>query len=342
MRIAKLLIPLVPLLVACSATSRVEVLPVAAPTEAVAEQKAIPLASQQEKVLVGYALDTMVPVEQLNKLTHLVVFSIQVNDEGELADSTLTFDYKRNVALAREHRVAPLVSIGGWGRSGGFSAVVADPARRAKFVENIVIFLEEGGFAGVDLDWEYPTPDEMEGYALLAEEIKAAIGPDRWLTSAIGLGHKPTEFNPRFFQAVDLVMLMSYDWGWMPENQPVSEPHAPDSLLNFLVQWSEHAPKSKLVFGIPFYARSNANWGDWKSWAQIAEEASPAEEVNEVDGYNFNGPASARYKVNYTFENCYRGVMIWQLGQDLQANDERAMLGVIRSAFDTAFCKEES
>jgi len=335
MRFSKLPMLLLPFLVACSATSRIDVEPTA-----IAQKGGIPLASNQEKVLVGYALDWMVPAEQLDKLTHLIVFSIQVNDDGELADSTLTPEYKKMVAEARKANVAPLVSIGGWGRSGGFSAVVADPARRAKFVENIIIFLDEGGFAGVDLDWEYPKPEEMENYALLAEEIKSALGPDKWLTSAIGLGHQPAEFSPRFFKAVDLVMLMSYDWGWMPENEPVSEPHAPDSLLNFLTQWEEHTPKSKLVFGIPFYARSNSNWGDWKSWAQIAEESEPADEINEVDGFNFNGPASARHKVSYTLNNCYRGVMIWQLGHDLGADDKRSMLNVIREEWERSFCKE--
>lgn len=286
-------------------------------------------------VLLGYAPEGVPTPEQLSRLTHVIAFSLQVNDDGTLVDSSVTKDYPQLVKAAHDAGVKALVSIGGWGRSGGFSAVVASPETRAKFVANVKKFLDDNGFDGFDVDWEYPKPEEMADYATLAEELKAAIG-DRLLTSAIGLGHKPSEFDPRFFKAMDLLMIMSYDWGWAPENVPVPEPHAPDSLLEFLDAWDDYAPKSKLVFGIPFYARSNANWGDWLSWADVSERFAPAPDANEIGGYNFNGITSVRRKVSYTVSNCYRGLMIWHVGQDLDAKSDRSLLNVLRTEFDAA------
>ena len=286
-------------------------------------------------VLLGYAPEGVPTPEQLSRLTHVIAFSLQVSDDGTLVDSSVTKDYPRLVKAAHDAGVKALVSIGGWGRSGGFSAVVASPETRAKFVANVKKFLDDNGFDGFDIDWEYPKPEEMADYATLAEELKAAIG-DRLLTSAIGLGHKPSEFDPRFFKAMDLLMIMSYDWGWAPENVPVPEPHAPDSLLKFLDLWDDYAPKSKIVFGIPFYARSNANWGDWLSWADVSERFSPDADANDIGGYNFNGITSVRRKVSFTISNCYAGLMIWHVGQDLDAKSDRSLLNVMRAEFDAA------
>jgi GH18 family chitinase len=186
----------------------------------------------------------------------------------------------------------------------------------------------------VDIDYEYPTPQEMPHYAEMLASLKRAIGPNRLLTSAVGLGHHPKEYDPRVFQTVDLFLIMSYDWGWAPENQPMPEHHAPDSLVKYLDSWDDYAPKSKIVFGLPFYARNWANWGDWKSWGDISKTLAPADTANNAGGYNFNGPASVQGKTTFTLENCYRGVMIWHLGQDLPPSDPNSLLGHTRTAWE--------
>ena len=65
------------------------------------------------------------------------------------------------------------ISVGGWTRSGDFSAVSADKAKRQNFASNIVKFIDYLGYDFVDIDWEYPTavrPSDAEGNGVAIDE----------------------------------------------------------------------------------------------------------------------------------------------------------------------------
>lgn len=69
-----------------------------------------------------------------------------------------------------------MLAIGGWNEgSARFSKLVADEDRRAAFVKNVVRFLRQYNFDGLDLDWEYPAfrdgsqPEDRENYASLVK-----------------------------------------------------------------------------------------------------------------------------------------------------------------------------
>jgi GH18 family chitinase len=50
-----------------------------------------------------------------------------------------------------------MVSLGGWKEgSARFSMMVADPVKMENFIQNLVQFLRENRFDGVDLAWQYP------------------------------------------------------------------------------------------------------------------------------------------------------------------------------------------
>lgn len=65
--------------------------------------------------------------------------------------------YERVVAY-KKHGIKVSLAVGGWNDSAGdkYSKLVNNPSARAKFVKHAVQFLEEYGFDGLDLDWEYP------------------------------------------------------------------------------------------------------------------------------------------------------------------------------------------
>ena len=70
-----------------------------------------------------------------------------------------------------------LLSIGGWTYSqNGHFAFVTDSSKRATFVSNAVQLVEDYGFDGIDLDFEYPNSDALSsGFASLLTELRTAF-----------------------------------------------------------------------------------------------------------------------------------------------------------------------
>lgn len=69
-----------------------------------------------------------------------------------------------------------LLAIGGWNEgSARFSKLVDDEDKRKEFVKNVIKFLRQNNFDGLDLDWEYPAyrdgskPSDKENYASLVK-----------------------------------------------------------------------------------------------------------------------------------------------------------------------------
>lgn len=75
-----------------------------------------------------------------------------------------------------------LLAIGGWNEgSTRFSKLVDDESKRKEFVKNVIKFLRQNNFDGLDLDWEYPAfrdgskPSDKENYASLVK-VKIVYG----------------------------------------------------------------------------------------------------------------------------------------------------------------------
>lgn len=73
-----------------------------------------------------------------------------------------------------------MLAIGGWNEaSSRFSPLVANPDRRQQFIRNILKFLRQNHFDGLDLDWEYPAfrdggkPRDRDNYAQFVEELRS-------------------------------------------------------------------------------------------------------------------------------------------------------------------------
>ncbi|XP_050684212.1 mucin-5AC [Leptidea sinapis] len=181
-----------------------------------------------------------------------------------------------------------LLAIGGWNEgSSRFSPMVAAKERRKEFVKNVIKFLRQNHFDGLDLDWEYPAfrdggkPKDRENYAKLVKELRDEFDresektgkPRLLLTMAVPAG---IEYIEKGFDVetlnkyLDWMNLLTYDYHSAFE--PAVNHHAPlypleepneysvDNELNidYTIKFylENGADPDKLVLGIPTYGRS--------------------------------------------------------------------------------------
>ena len=171
-----------------------------------------------------------------------------------------------------------LISIGGWTLSGQFSDMALTASSRETFVSSCVQLMEEYGFDGIDVDWEYPVsgglyngaPEDKENYTLLLAEFRSqldAINSNYLLTIAAPAGEATIENMDLdgMIQHLDWINLMSYDLNgsWSNESNfqsalydPTNTPTPGMSIDNAVsIYLASGVPSDKLVLGFPFYGR---------------------------------------------------------------------------------------
>ena len=98
----------------------------------------------------------------MNLCTHIHYAFAFVTDDGsglKMIDSWTDPDlYRRIVALKQQNpNLTILLSVGGWSHAtGGFALAAASASHRKVFAQNALAFIQQYGFDGIDLDWEYP------------------------------------------------------------------------------------------------------------------------------------------------------------------------------------------
>ncbi|MFN0012997.1 MAG: glycosyl hydrolase family 18 protein [Saprospiraceae bacterium] len=188
---------------------------------------------------------------------------------------------------AHKHRVRFLASVGGWAHSVHFSAVAADPAKRARFAADCVKAVERYNLDGIDIDWEFPGTEERGGgpadrqnFTLLLQQVrqafqafKAKTRRDLMLTTACGASPKNLSNIdwPQVNRLLDAINLMAYSFygHW----DPVSNHNAPlfpamnatqpgfscvESVQNLL---DLGVPSQKINLGLAFYGRTQLTTG---------------------------------------------------------------------------------
>ncbi|KAK4128908.1 glycoside hydrolase family 18 protein [Parathielavia appendiculata] len=172
-----------------------------------------------------------------------------------------------------------IIAIGGWTHNDPgplqkvFSNMVSTKQNRSTFIENLMAFLRQYAFDGVDFDWEYPGADDRGGVPEdgvnftqflkeLEEENKKQ--PKRYIVSYTA----PTSFwylrhfDLKSVDYVDFVNVMSYDLHgvWDRDNPIGSHIYGHTNLtemsLAFDLFWRNDVPAGKLNMGLGFYGRA--------------------------------------------------------------------------------------
>ncbi|KZT03657.1 carbohydrate-binding module family 5 protein [Laetiporus sulphureus 93-53] len=169
-----------------------------------------------------------------------------------------------------------LLSVGGYTYSqDGHFSFVTDSGLRANFVTSAVSFVENFGFDGIDIDFEYAnTPALAEGFADLLTELRAgfdALATKKGdtvpyqITAASPAGYDNYQyFNvPQMDAALTYWNLMAYDYAGSWLNITANQANLYDHQLtnvstHLALEWyiANGATPSKITMGIPLYGRS--------------------------------------------------------------------------------------
>ena len=257
---------------------------------------------------------------QLDMLTHVNYAFLLPNGDGSLQPIENPGKLQELVTAAHARNKKVMISVGGWnnGNDSAFEDIAVSSAKRATFATNLNNFMLQYGLDGIDIDWEYPEADDA--YTELIAAIRSRIGSGKLLTAAVAATSSGGSGVPSAaIDIMDYITLMAYDGN-------DGSGHSPYSLAQqSLDYWGgKTANKSKLVLGVPFYARPG-----WYGYNTLRSGGCSAD--SDTCSYGgatqyYNGRPTLRAKVDLMKSKGGGGIMIWELSQDTAPTSSDSLL----------------
>ena len=258
-------------------------------------------------------------IDQLN-------YSFALVKDGEVSGDHWSSIAEYRAYIDRHPHILPVVSIGGWG-VGGFSEACATAEGRQRFADSAIALMQEHGFLGVDIDWEYPcsdeagiaaSPEDKPNFTLLLKELREGLdaltaqdGKPRLLAAAVGASPELVDNIEcdKVGQIIDQLNLMTYDiqtryvmsHATALDCSDARYPKCAKTAVN--VYGAAGIPKEKMMVGCACYARLfTAKDGVPSVFGEAATagfETKPYRELMQEEGWThlFDEAAGAAYAV---------------------------------------------
>jgi len=214
----------------------------------------------------GYAypfIEQSVLNETLPYLSSLSVFSYGFTTEGELLPPALNDEFMIRSALMVG--VRPVLTLTPFGADGNFNnylitSIVNNEAAKDNLLSNLLSTLQEKGFQGVDIDFEYILPEDRIPFADFVADVRNFLSPYGYHVS-VALAPKTSDSQAGLLyegkdyrllgEAADSVLLMTYEWGYT-YGPPMAV--APINKVREVVDYAvTRIPPDKIDLGIPNY-----------------------------------------------------------------------------------------
>ena len=166
-----------------------------------------PQSQEQKKDVIGYYQSWQwqqaperhdpanIPYEKLTAINYSFFYPLESGEivgmdpvadhyvlEGKRETSTGEDVDESMIELAKRHGTNVVLSIGGWDHSNNFPVVAADYQKRANFAHWCSRHIHNYGFAGIDIDWEFPgyvrhngTPQDRENFTFLLQTVRDSL-----------------------------------------------------------------------------------------------------------------------------------------------------------------------
>ncbi len=303
-----------------------------------------------DKIVAGYIPSYRNPATvDYSKLTHTYFCFIYPTLTGGIGNQSAADLSNMNTFLSLATNTTKLIVVGSTNfqqMATSWSSVQNQYSYHATFADTLRKYCQLYGFNGVDIDWEgLSSTAEANAYSAMITTLRDTLHKyGLVVVSTVGYGsYWGQYFTNTAVLAADWMQVMVYDqtgtWAASPYGNHSSFQH----LLNAEAYWAGRGiATSHVVMGMPFYGYDFPN---------TSGGLAPAKTYNEIvnvypymdtcsnrtpcDDYTwFNGPALIRKKVNYSISKGFKGVFIWELGQD--APGTKSLLWRVRDEFNRA------
>ncbi|KAI5644636.1 glycosyl hydrolases family 18 domain-containing protein [Phthorimaea operculella] len=221
--------------------------------------------------------------------THLIYAFVGIDNQGNVLSLDSYLDLpenwgrdnfgKFNALKQKNPKLKTLLAVGGWNEgSAKYSIMAADANRRKNFISSALKMVQNYGFDGFDLDWEYPNrrdtvhgQADIDNFSTLVKELKAEFSKYGLIVTAavssVGASASLSYDVQAICQYLDIVNLMAYDiygpWDTTTGHNAALHigyrhgtpaTYAVDVAVEYWLD--QGCPSEKLAIGVPFYGRT--------------------------------------------------------------------------------------
>ncbi len=258
----------------------------------------------------------------------LMPFTYGFTPEGTL----VSLDDEQFISLAKEYGAKPYMHLSTLTENGTFSSesaekLLSDMQFQQTVIESVMTTIEQKGYLGLDVDFEYIHGWLADDYVAFLTRLKARLSPKGLgLITAVapktraderGLLYEGHDFDG-IGKVSDGVLIMTYEWGYKYSSpRAVAPVYWVRSVLNYAVT---AIPRDKIYMGIPNYGY------DWPlpfvEGQTSAQSISNTEAVSLAARYGaeilYDERSQAPY-FHYTAENGVRHEVWFEDARSMQA-----------------------
>ena len=210
--------------------------------------------------------------------------------------------------------------------------------KKNKLAVNMVQYLEENGFNGADIDWEYPiTQAHFDSYNAFLVELKNEMNKaNEDLEISLATSTWAYKYSPEAVEASDKLQLMGYDI--LDQNGD----HG--GFYGSAVQAVEYClsygfKPEQINLGIGFYGTYQEGKMEQYGTSQIIEDYDWFKNIytcevgdHKIPNVYFNGGQMVYDKTAYAVYKKLSGVMTWNVYSDFKGNGENTLNYAIEKA----------
>lgn len=272
-----------------------------------------------------------------SKLTHVFFAFLKAKSDGSLLpfgpQEQTAFEMFKTRAAGRQR----FISLGGGGDE-TLPAMAATEEGRARFAAACVRFCIDNELQGADMDWEMirDNTNAANFEALMKVMSEQLHAKKLQLVATVAHGWGGEYYSAKSLKYADWVQLMVYDqagsWADSPYGNHATFQHVIDA-VDF---WKRkgYTKTANMVIGLPFYGykfkSATGGLGEQVGYNTIVNWFPfLSNEANEHNLVVFNGPALIKEKTVYAKHKGFKGVMIWEMTQDVPSDQPKSLLKAI-------------